>query len=238
MLTSPSSNRLLTIDTMVKCHPYHFNSMREKPTDNPIARIENNLTAVRPFPNNWVRSYDEWHYFKHDKQFRMRCLFDANENAKQIHLRSIDSLTNQHLLDQNLTKKEDDIFQALGAKRVHIDKRNELAEYSPGDKSYKAVEYSPLYFGKNTHSRNPIKRQRIKKEITDLNQLLNIRPSSTSSINRNDFDYDVDEAKNAIYEVNNIKSLNEWKPAAPLKPPFKVLDLDEKAVKYRPKVTK
>lgn len=237
MLNDPIERPPVTIDTSVKCNPYHFNAIREKPIY-PIARLEHGYIGLQPHPNNWIRTYDEWNFFKPDKQFQKRTLFDADENIKQIHLRSIDSLTNQHLLDPNLSKDEDYVHEVMGKKRVDINQRNTIPEASPGDKNYKAVEYSPLYFGKNTHSRDPIKRHRRKKEITDLNELLNIRPSTTTSFNKNDLEYDPDELDNKRNQINLVKTLDDWQPAAPLKPPFKVLDLDEKMGKYRPKVTK
>ena len=236
MLNNPI-DRPVTIDTSVKCHPYHFNAIREKPIY-PITRLEHGYVGLQPHPNNWIRTFDEWNFFKPDKQFKKRTLFDADENIKQIHLRSIDSLTNQHLLDPNLSKDEDYVHEVMGKRRVEINQRNAIPEASPGDKSYKAVEYSPLYFGKNTHSRDPIKRHHRKKEITDLNELLNIRPSTTTSLNKNDLEYDPDEADNKQNLINSVKLLDEWQAAPPLKPPFKVLDLDEKLGKYRPKVTK
>ena len=212
--------------------PIGANSMRYKPTY-PQALIEHNISSVKPFKNNWIRTYDEWQYFKQEKQFRKRCLFDANDELKQIHLRSLDSLTNRHLLDPKLQPHEDYIYQVLGRKSNPNDQRNGIPENSPGDKSYKAVEYSPAYFNKNTHSRAPIKRYKPKKEL-DLMQALNIRPKSSMSIGS---EIETDPAmKND--EVESVKALDDWVASSSLKAPFKVLDLGPKAPKYRPKVSK
>ena len=55
-------------------------------------------------------------------------------------------------------------------------------------------------------------------------------------MNKNDLEYEpCDDEKN---DSNFVKYLDDWKAAAPLKPPFKVLDLEDKFAKYKPKVTK
>lgn len=234
--TEFQNSRPFTVQSNVKCHPYHYNAMRLKPTY-PQALIENNVSSIKPFPNNWIRTYDEWKYFKQEKQFRMRTLFNLDEKFRNIHLRSIDSLTNRHLLPKSLSPEEDTIYQTLGRKRILLDKRNGIPEISPGDKSYKAVEYAPRYFNKYTHNRDPIKIDRKKSVVTDLTVLLNIRPTSTITL-KNELDFDYDASKNEQEEINNVRYLDDWKAAAPLKAPFKVLDPEDKTFKYRPKVTK
>lgn len=212
--------------------PFSENSMRYKPTY-PQSLIEHNISSVRPYPNNWVRTYDEWKFFKQEKQFRKRCLFDADEDAKQIHMRSLDSLTNRHLLDATLKPNEDYIFQVLGRKGLPGDQRNGIPENAPGDKSYKAVEYSPAYYMKNTHSRAPLKPNRPKKGI-DLLKALNVRPNSSMTV-ASDFEA---SPMRRNEEIESVKALDEWKAAVSLKAPFKVIDVADKGSKYRPKVTK
>lgn len=212
--------------------PYSENSMRYKPTY-PQSLIEHNISSVRPYPNNWVRTFDEWKFFKQEKQFRKRCVFDANDDNKQIHMRSLDSLTNRHLLDTNLKPNEDYIFQVLGRKANPGDQRNGVPEFSPGDKSYKAVEYSPAYFSKNTHSRAPLKSNKPKKEI-DLLKALNIRPNSSMTVSS---EIDADPLRRNE-EIEAVRALDSWKAAVSLKAPFKVIDVGDKGSKYRPKVTK
>ena len=107
-------------------HPDHFYSMRAKPT-NPIALIDQNIKSRRTYPhiNSFMRSAEEWCFFRNDKQFKKRCLFNYDQNNMQIHLASIDSISNQHLQDPALKlPREDDVFRKIGQKRNKIDKRN------------------------------------------------------------------------------------------------------------------
>ena len=73
----------------VQTHPAHYNSMRAKPID-PVGSIECNISTVKPFPNNYTRSVNEWQYCSRDKQLRKRCLFNFDESNQQIHLASIE----------------------------------------------------------------------------------------------------------------------------------------------------
>jgi hypothetical protein len=210
------------------CDPAHFNSMRAKPKLGQ-ALIENNISSIRPYPDNWTVTQNL--QAKTKSNIGMRCLFEANNEIRDLHLRSIDSLTNKHLLNNQIDPSEDYLLNTIGHKRYLIDLRNGFEEKSPGDKSYKAVEYSPKYFYKNTHSRDPIKRHKRKKELAEI---LNIRPSSSMSLNNDEFDSQL--AKND--EIFNVRLLDTWQAAQPLRPPFKVIDLEDKTIKYRPKVTK
>lgn len=110
---------------VIKTHPAHHYSMRVKPTD-PVSMIEQNIKSLRTYPhiNNYMRSSDEWQFFRNEKQFKKRCVFNFNPNV-QIHLASIDSISNQHLQDPKLSlPHEDDVFRKIGQKRNKIDKRN------------------------------------------------------------------------------------------------------------------
>lgn len=141
-----------TYHDSIRANPAHYNSMRAKPIL-PQAIIEvnhkrltfgfnikfktfqfvqNNIKGLRSFPNNWIRTKDEWKYFRDDRKFRKRCLFPINANER-IHLASLDTVSNQHLLSASLKlPQEDDVFRSLGQKRNLINKRNGFFEYSPG----------------------------------------------------------------------------------------------------------
>lgn len=90
---------------------------------------------MRTFPNTWIRSKDEWKYFRDERKFRKRCLFEIDQNNKneKVHMASLDALSNQHLLCPKLKlPHEDDVYRVLGQKRNLIDKRNGFEEFSPG----------------------------------------------------------------------------------------------------------
>ena len=84
----------------IRVNPCHYNSVRQKPIY-PSTLIDMNLSSLKSFPNTWSETKDEWRYFKHETQFRKRCLFNLN-GADKVHLRTVDALTNRHLLDQNI----------------------------------------------------------------------------------------------------------------------------------------
>ena len=240
------NNSLISNETYkdnISCRSSHFNSMRAKPVY-PVSLIENNISAIKSFPNNWVRSQDEWKYFRDATQFRKRCLFDVDTQNKQIHLRSIDSLTNRHLLDDFKFPEEDYVYQTIGQKRFVSNKRNEIDERSPGDKSYKAVEYSQDFFKRSMRNWRSEKFE-LSRRKSDLFASKDV--FSTFNLDSKNFfqesdNYQADYEQNKIQDlkddIENVKSLEYYKKAAPLEIPFKVLDLPDKSAKYRPKVTK
>ena len=229
----------------IRCDPQHYKSMRAKPI-NPVALIENNITSSKPFPNTWASTTNELKYFRDATQFRKRCLFDYNEKNDKIHLRSIDALSNQYLLDENIKfPQEDYIYQVLGQKRL-IDansKRNFVPERSPGDKTYKAPEYSKEFFyKKNVGWRSqryepPSKFDNEDKMANNLMALLNLDSSSRLLATKSELGYEQDHKRDKADEINNVKDLDNWQRASALELPFKVLDLD-KSIKYRPKVNR
>ena len=224
-------------------HPYHYQSMRAKPVY-PTGLIENNISSQKFHANNWIRSSDEWNYFKKDRQFKMRTLFDSGGN-EQIHLRSIDSLSNQHMLDPNVQyPQEDDVFRSIGQKRSLIDKRNGIKEMSPGDKTYYVPEYSKeFYKNKNRNWRSEkylLPKLAEEPMPIDLINMLNLNPNHLASLfsNKRDYGYETNPKIEKYDEMNNVKDLDKWRAASPLQIPFKVLDLPDKTIKYRPKVTR
>lgn len=226
----------------VRTHPYHYNSMREKPIY-PITLIETNISSVRPFPNNWVSTKDEWTYFRDDRQFAKRTLFDANEVDQKIHLATLSSLTNQHLLDPEIKLPfEDDIFRAIGQKRVVKDKRNTLDEKSPGDKTYKIPEYSNDFYYKTNRNWRSERYQLPSKNgehlSKDMMSLLNLDQSSSLFTGKNEIGYEPDRRLEKQEELSSVRNLSTWRPAPKLEVAFKVLDVGDKALKYRPKVTR
>jgi hypothetical protein len=230
----------------IKCDPLHYNSMRAKPI-NPIALIENNITSSKPFPNTWATTKDEWLHFRDATQFRKRCLFDFDEKNTQIHLRSIDSISNRHLLEENIKFPEEDyIYQVLGQKKLldNSSKRNYLPELSPGDKTYKTPEFSKDFFHKKTANWRSQRWEKKKKNKFDedyspneLMALLNLDSTASLLSNKYDFGYEQNFKQEKEEEISNVKELDNWQQAPGLELPFKVLDQD-KNIKYRPKVSR
>lgn len=223
-------------------HPYHYNSMRAKPTF-PQSVIENNISSSKPYSDNWVTTKDEWIYFKDDKQFAKRTLFNANETNQKIHLASLGSLTYQHLDNRDISfPNEDDVYRAIGQKRVVANKRNHINELSPGDKTYKIAEYSNEFYKKSNRNWRSEKYELPKKSeetlSSDMMNLLNLNTSSNLFSNKYDVGYESDPRIEKREEISDVKSLDTWKSAPKLDLPFKVLDLTDKSLKYRPKVTR
>jgi hypothetical protein len=204
----------------------------------PIALIENNIRFTRTFPYNWRRTSAEWEFYPYDRSARIKSLFDVDRSNRSIHLRTIDSLSNQHLDNTD----QDFVYKILGRKAnalLNDNKRNGIPEKSPGDKSYKAVEYSPYYFDFNTHSREPLRKYRIKMDPSKINNLLDYVPNMFSFDNTDDYDL-TDNLKREEYtnEIDNVRQLDDWKAALPLKPPFKVVNREDKSTKYRPRINR
>ena len=111
---------------VIRAHPAHYSSMLVKPT-NPVAIIEQNIKTLRTYPhiNSFMCSTDEWRFFKKEKQSKKRCLFSYDQSNMQIHLASIDTISNQHLQEPvHKLPYDDDVFRKIGQKRNKIDKRN------------------------------------------------------------------------------------------------------------------
>jgi hypothetical protein len=212
-------------------------AFKQKPTY-PTAIIESNIRFSRPYPQTWRRSSCEWDFYPFDKSSKLRCLFDVDRSNRNIHLRTIDSLSNQHLDTSN----EDYIFKILGRKAnamTNGNQRNGLPEKSPGDKSYRAVEYSPSYFHLNTHSREPIRRCRMKTDANKINSLLDYVPNVFLFDTTDEYDLTPTLKKEEYFnEVQNVRSLDEWKAAQALKAPFKVVNREDKTTKYRPRINR
>ncbi len=225
----------------IRTNPLHYNSMRNKPTYPPTL-LDINMSTLKVFPNKWMKTKDEWKYFRNETQFRKRCLFTVN-GVPEVHLRTVDSLTNRHLLDSNIKYPEEDhVHQEMGIKRVVFNKRNEIEEKSPGDKSYKIVEYSNEFFKKKNRNWRSEKYEPVRnvQEVlsNDLLSLLNIDPASMFSAAKSEFGYEPRPEVDKQEDENDVKNLDNFKKALPLELPFKVLDLADKTIKYRPKVTR
>lgn len=73
-----------------------------------------------------------------------------------------------------------------------------------------------------------------------MSELLDLSQKKIADVfsNHVDFDYEQDPFIEKKDELDVVKSLDTWRPNTPLQLPFKVLDVGDKALKYRPRVTR
>ena len=55
---------------------------------------------------------------------------------------------------------------------------------------------------------------------------------------KSEFSYEQTPESDFAADIYDVKNLDNFKRAMPLEVPFKVLDLADKSIKYRPKVTR
>jgi hypothetical protein len=198
-------------------------------------------------PNNEIiNNTNKTNQFTSSRNFSKRCLFDLSEHERGVHIRTLSTLTNEYLLPKDIKfPQEDNIFRDIGAKRLVQNKRNMLTEYSPGDKSYKAVEYSPNFYDrKSRESRyQDIRREREDEllKAENLFEMLNVKDREISLnlfSNDSSFGYEQDARSIKIEEIREVENLDNWVHTDPPIMPFKVLDLADKTIKYRPKVNR
>lgn len=229
MIKSKFSN--LTYRDFVECNSLHFNSMRSIPSL-PQAIIENNINQLRPFSHIDLGVQSKKSVYR-----PKRCLFSEH----QVHLASLSSLTNLHLHESH---DDDYLKREIGIKRKVLDARNGIEFKTLGDKSYRDVEYSCEFFNRSSkewRSHNVSRRQNLTKEtiryakrfIFYLMQRIHFFITTCSC----ELD-DMTATTTKNEEIQNVQSLNNWRPASRLELPFKVLDLPNKSARYRPKVTR
>lgn len=230
-----------TYNDHIQTHPFHYNAMRAKPIY-PIGLIETNISSLKPFPEKWSQTNPDY-LPKINRHYAKRTLFNASEDVTNIHLASLSVLTNNHLRSSEIKyPQEDDFHRFAGHKRQIFNKRNEIGERRPGDKTYRSPEYSKEFFSKSIRNwRSKIYELPSKNEealTEELIKMLRLNPNVDLFQTKNDFDYEFDPALEKIEDIYDVKSLNSWKTAPKLDLPFKVLDLPEKSLKYRPRVTR
>lgn len=231
----------LTYNDSIVAHPFHYNSMRSKPAY-PIGLIESNISSVRPFSQKWLSNdRDEPNRLK--RHFPKRTLFNASESDRNIHLASLSVLTQNHLIDKKIDyPREDDFHRFAGHKKHVLSRRNNIDEKKPGDNTYRTPEYSRgFYSKKNRNWRSeyyelPKKNEEILTE--ELIQMLQLNPNMDLFPTKFDFGYENDKEKEKKEDIIDVLDLNAWKNAQKLEIPFKVLDLPEKALRYRPRVNR
>ncbi|CAF0893064.1 unnamed protein product [Brachionus calyciflorus] len=230
-----------TYNDFIQTHPFHYNSMRAKPIY-PIGLIETNISSVRPFPEKWSQS-KSGEFPRINRHFAKRTLFNANDIDTNIHMATLSVLSTQHLMDPKIQyPQEDDFHRFVGRKRVVSNKRNDITERKPGDKTYRTPEYSKSFHLKTTRNWRSEIYELPKKNEEALNeeliQMLKLNPNIDLFPTKFDFGYEHDAKLDKQQDIVDVKHLNSWKTSPKLEVPFKVLDLPEKALKYRPRVTR
>ena len=231
-------------------------SARTKSSEGSIASNKDTYRTVGTNMRSFFKNKDEWVYFRNEKQFKKRCLFDVNGGggddddatgrSHKVHLRTKDSLTYRYLLDSDLNlPHEDQVYQAIGAKRRVDDdeRRNHLTERAPCDNSYKLSEYSKdFYLSKSRNWRSekyePAKNHKefLSNDFVAMFKLNFLKSSVYEA--RTNYESKDDARLARVQDINDVRRLDNWKRSPPLEMPFKVLDLTDKHVRYRPKVTR
>jgi hypothetical protein len=189
----------------------------------PTGLIERNIHFIRPFPQNWQRTTNEWIYCTDES-------IEHNPSKRNyfqnIHLRSLEDLG-----DQNMYMSQ------IGHKKKVVDVRNGVRKRSEGDKNYRIVEQS-TDFHKFGSTLPVVDFGNEKKRHGHAKTFVPMKDEKIPVIDENDFieKERKREQNNVIYEVTR---LDNWKPAERVTSAFKVFDLDpndKNGGKYRPRV--
>ncbi|CAF0969541.1 unnamed protein product [Rotaria sp. Silwood1] len=188
----------------------------------PVSFIERNIHFMRPHPQNWQRSKNEWIYFSDesaDSHSSKRNLF-AN-----IHFRSLEDLG-----DENVHMAQ------IGHKKKVLDVRNGLQKRSEGDKSYRMVELSPDFY-KFGSTLPAINFGRIKKRYGHEKTFVPMKNETIPIIDEKDFE-EKERQREHNQTVNEVIQLDNWIPADSMTRAFTVLDIesnDKDGIRYRPR---
>lgn len=188
----------------------------------PVGVIERNIHFMRPFPQNWQRTNNEWIYVTDesvDHRPAKRNIFGS------IHLRSLEDVG-----DENVQ------MASIGHKRQVLDSRNGLPKISNGDKSYRTVEFSPDFY-KFGSTLPVVNFGRLKQRYGPQSRFVPMNNEKIPIVDEHDF-----EEKERKLEMNNIINevieLDKWTPAESVTRAFNVLDLDpndKENGRYRPR---
>jgi hypothetical protein len=174
---------------------------------------------MRPFPQNWQCSQNEWLYFSDESM--------NNRSSKRnffadIHFRSLEDLG------------DGDIHMAqIGHKRQAIDQRNGLGQRSEGDKSYHRVELSPD-FHKLGSTLPPIDFGRVKKPHRHAKTYVPMKNDVIPIVDEKDFE-EKERKREHDELVEEVIQLDHWKPVETMTSAFTVFDTDSNGVQYRPR---
>lgn len=185
----------------------------------PVGLIERNIHFMRPHPQNWQRTTNEYLYFS-DESMNKRS--SKRNFFADIHFRSLEDLG------------DDDVYMTqIGRKKKMIDVRNGLGQRSEGDKSYRRVEYSPD-FHKHGSTLPAVNFGRLKSRPGNPKSFVQMNNEIVPIVDEHDFENkELQREQDEI--VHEVAQLEHWKPAETITTAFKVLDMDPAAGKYRPR---
>lgn len=178
--------------------------------DYPAAEIwPNNWRSMRPYPYTYKRTQNEWLLDPGLTKVGLRCVFDGVHKATAV---SDNEISHSMLFGK-------------GRNEESIDKRNELNEASPGDKSYQVPEYSPSFHQtkressapKFSFSKSPHAPIRTKQPDTCV-PLVPL-PRVKREPHRH-----VQEVKLKQEEIDDVRRLDSWQPAKPISTTVPQLD--------------
>ncbi|XP_022288535.1 spermatogenesis-associated serine-rich protein 1-like isoform X3 [Crassostrea virginica] len=162
----------------------------------PAAEIfENNWKAMRPYPNTYMRTRNEWLLDPGLTKVGLRCNFDGVHRATNT---SSDEITHRMLFGR-------------GRNETIIDKRNGIPYASEGDKSYQAVEYSPSFHKGGSSLPSPQFGANYPKVSTDTSVPLLPLPK----IRRDTF-REMEKRRQMSDEIDSVRGLEAWEPAKPI----------------------
>lgn len=189
----------------------------------PLGLIERNIHFVRPFPQNWQRTTNEWIYCTDES-------IDHNPAKRNyfsdIHLRSLEDLG-----DQNMYMSQ------IGRKKKVKDIRNGLKKRTEGDKNYRIVEHSPEFY--KFGSTLPVPNFGLeKKRHGHAKTFVPMKNESFPIINPEEY-LESQWKRERQRLTEEVTQLDNWKPAERVKSAFKVFDLDpndKNGGRYKPRV--
>ena len=189
----------------------------------PVGLIERNHHFIRPYPQNWQKSTNEWKYFP-DAPLEQSS--SKRTHFNQIYLRSVEDLGNENMF-----------MSRIGRKKKVLDVRNGLKQRTEGDKSYHYVEQSKDFY-KFGATIPQVDFGRERKAYGDRRSFVPMTEEKIPVVDQREF---IERERQREYETNidEVVQLERWKPAERVKSAFKVFDLDpndKNGGKYRPRV--
>ncbi|CAF1165648.1 unnamed protein product [Rotaria magnacalcarata] len=188
----------------------------------PVGIIERNIHFMRPYPQNWQRTNNEWIYFNDesvDHRPSKRNFF-AN-----VYLRSLEDLG-----DENVH------MESMGHKRKVADPRNGLQKRSEGDKSYRGVELSPNFY-KFGCTLPAVDFGRLKKRHGPKSRFVPMKNEKIPVTDENEFEEKERKRENNQI-IEEVIQLENWTPVESMTRAFTVFDMesnDKEGGKYRPR---
>ncbi|CAF3115855.1 unnamed protein product [Rotaria socialis] len=198
--------------------PRHPNA---KPTL-PVGIIEQNIHFMRPYPQNWQRTNNEWIYFNDESADHRPAKRNFFAN---VYLRSLEDLG-----DENVH------METMGHKRKVIDPRNGLQKRSEGDKSYRGVELSPNFY-KFGCTLPAVNFGRLKKRHGPKSRFVPMTNEKIPVTDENEFE-EKERRRENNQIVEEVIQLENWTPVESMTRAFTVFDMesnDKEGGKYRPR---